>query len=116
MQKFVMIASLLSLAACGLSEDKFMEEMSTEKMCAEMTTCNADFDCSIFDDLEAADTTGCEFDADKGQECLDGAWTCDGEGEFAYAVAPAACADVYTCTDAGDDDDDDDTDDTDAAE
>ena len=36
MQKFVMIASLLGLAACGLSQEKFEEDFAT-KYCEEAT-------------------------------------------------------------------------------
>ena len=119
MQKFVMIASLLGLAACGLSQEKFEEDFAT-KYCEEATACNAEFDCSILD--AAADDTEmtCTFDADKAQACLDGTYECD--ADLGFVTPPAECADALVCEMAGDDDDaagdDDDAagDDDDAAE
>jgi hypothetical protein len=95
---------------------EFAEALDTDFICTVMRHCNPDFDCSIFDDLEQSDTAGCRFDAEMARECMDGQWTCEGEGEYAYAVAPEACSEVYDCEDDDDTDDGDDDDDDDAAE
>jgi hypothetical protein len=88
------------------TEEEFLAYFTIDILCEEFLTCNPAFDCSIFEDLENGDTSDCTYDAEKAQECMDGDWTCEGEGEFAYAVPPDACVDVYDCPDDDDDDDD----------
>jgi hypothetical protein len=80
----------------GITEEELAAAMDEDFLCTAFTNCNPEFDCSIFTDMEGGETEGCTYDPVKAQECVEGEWTCDGEGEFAYAVAPDACAAIYT--------------------
>jgi hypothetical protein len=114
MQKFVMIASLLGLAACSISEDDFADEM-----CAAMAACMDGIDCDA-EPEEGAEASTCDFDAKAAQACLDGLGECEGEDPFMMpaGIGSADCANVCGSTEDTDDTDTEDTDteDTDAAE
>ena len=85
---------LVSLMACGLSQEAYEEQSLTES-CRILTACE-------FYESEAAclsevgiSSEGCVFDADQGQACLDGLAAIEGcPDPFAF---PEACATVYTC-------------------
>lgn len=81
----------------GATEEEFAAYFSTEKICDLMLVCNPSFDCSIFDDMEPADTSDCTYDPVSALECMEGEWTCEGEGASAYAVGPIACGEAYDC-------------------
>jgi len=78
----------------GLTEEEFAE-LFEELLCAEFAACNPAIDC----DSDYIDVSGCTFDAELGQECLDGTYECNddyGPG-FEYVEVPAACLVVYDC-------------------
>ena len=112
MQKIVMMVSLLGLAACGLSEDAFNDEM-----CDAMAACMDGIDCDAEPADDAPAAPACDFDKKAAAACLDGLGECEGtEGfEMPAGIGSADCAAVCgAAEDTDDTDDGGDTDDTDA--
>lgn len=107
MQKFVMIASLLGLVACGMSEEQFGDEM-----CAAMAACMDGIDCDAEADPDAPAAPACDFDAKAAAACIDGLGECEGEDPF-MMPAGLASTDCMNVCGAAEDTDDTDTEDTD---
>ncbi|MBA2320030.1 MAG: hypothetical protein H0V89_02645 [Deltaproteobacteria bacterium] len=97
MRNLLVTSAFLALAACGLSEEEFATDFDAA-YCEALDTCGAAFTCddAPTGSTPAADAVdGCEFDADMGQECLDGApFACD---EASFPIIPDACLTAYTC-------------------
>jgi len=78
--QFVMLSGLMTLSACGVSEDEFREQYK-EAICSLVMECQSDDDIFIFDSqgdcelfvtLFSSGTHGddCEYDKKQGKECL----------------------------------------------
>lgn len=98
MRNLLVTSAFLALAACGLSEEEFATDFDAA-YCEALETCGSAVTC---DDAATGTTPAtdevdaCEFDADKGQECLDGApFACDEATSF--PIIPDSCLSAYTC-------------------
>lgn len=92
---------LLGLAACSLTEEKFVEDVP-EALCAYYQSCDPPFysdegACTeeIEGDLPEPDA-GCVWDKDAATQCLDEleGLTCEGSA----SNVPTVCSEVYDCT------------------
>jgi hypothetical protein len=111
MKKFAAIGALATLAACGVSEEKFQDQYVAAYCENIVTTCADDAslvlfetedDCSTFISAfytAAADLEGCEYDKAAAKECLDAADAADCDSWM--AGGPAECATVYGSTCGG---------------
>ena len=103
MKNFMMAATMLTLVACGYSEDKFTDEFA-DASCEWTVECYPD----LYDDVDAclADATGgddaecVDYDSSAAKDCVEGVqgMSCPAEGEF--PEFPSACADVCSMEDS----------------
>ena len=90
------ISAALLLAACGPSEDSFSEDFLAAA-CDAGCELDSEFYCNppeATGTTDATTETECEFDKKAAKDCLNGEFTCD---ETGLTVAPAECANVYSC-------------------
>ena len=104
MKNFALLATVVGLSACSLSEDKFQTDIKSES-CRLFAECAPELmELAGWEDqaaceaaeTEDSDTSNCTYDAAKAKECLDEAKAadCDAFTEEGYGDV---CAEVYTC-------------------
>lgn len=104
MKKFALLATVVGLSACSLSEDKFQTDTKSES-CRLIAECAPELmELAGWDDQAACeadestdtDTTDCTYDAAAGQDCLNElkAGDCD---SFTSEDFGSSCENVYTC-------------------
>ena len=94
MRNILFFAGLVSMTACGLSEDAFNDQALSE-------TCRILVLCELYADeaecegaVEPADTEGCTYDASAAQACLDELAAVTECPTEAFA---SSCETAYTC-------------------
>ncbi len=97
MIRFAPVAGLVFLAACGLSESKFNDELG-KASCEWVVECFDIYetvDECVTDNPPAEVPADCTYDAKKAKECLDAvkALTCES------TAVPTVCGEVYDCPD-----------------
>ena len=105
MKNLALLATLVGLSACSLSQEKYQTDSITEE-CRLYAECSPEKlqeegweDQTACEEAttEATDTTDCTYDDAKAQECLDILKAADCE-TFAIEGYDAVCNEVYTCT------------------
>ena len=100
MKKFLSIAAVVTLAACGYSEDRFNDDL-TEAWCEHLVECDLTEDTideciAEAGDEDTSDFADCDFDSQAARDCVQAVQglECPDTGEF--SMLPAVCGDVYT--------------------
>jgi len=104
MKNFALLATVVGLSACSLSEEKFTTDMTTET-CRLLAECAPEImELAGWEDqaacesaeTEETDTSNCTYDAAAAQECLNEAKAADCE-TFTSESFGSSCENVYTC-------------------
>lgn len=104
MKNFALLATVIGLSACSLSEDKFTTDTKTET-CRLFAECAPEvMELAGWEDQAAceadestdADTTNCTYDPAAAQECLNEFKSADCEA-FTTESFGSSCENVYTC-------------------
>ena len=104
MKNFALLATVVGISACSLSEDKFQTDIKSES-CRLFAECAPELmELAGWEDqaaceaaeTEEADTSNCTYDAAKAKECLDEAKAADCDA-FTSEDFGSACDEVYTC-------------------
>jgi hypothetical protein len=95
MHRHIAVAALLLLAACGMSEGKFLKKV-VDVACAACEGEDA-FECAAFEESWTG-LEGCEYDPKAAKECAKGEWTCNtNTPPIVFPDRPSACDKVYEC-------------------
>ena len=104
MKNFALLATVVGLSACSLSEDKFQTDTKTETCrlfaeCApelmELAGWEDQAACEA-DESTEADTENCTYDAAAAQECLNEFKAADCDA-FTSEDFGSSCENAYTC-------------------
>ncbi len=95
-----MIAALLLLVGCGMSEARF-QRRADEETCAWMHDCFGDNYDACLSDAEASwagiDTSNCSYDPGAARDCVDGLEELDCPQDDDDAGFPYVCTEVWAC-------------------
>ena len=117
MKNFVLLAAIVGLSACSLSEEQYKADLKSEN-CRLIFSCTPEnapeswdnsMDTCAADDSNDVDTTNCTYDADAAQECINELKATDDCELYKSGDYAPSCDTVHTCdaesTDSGEGED-----------